>query len=453
MENANILIVDDNKNALLAMRMFLQLEFTNIDCISNPKLIPQKLKESDIDIVLLDMNYSPGDNNGSEGLFWIEKIKNISPNTEIVTITAYGDVELAVKALKLGATDFVLKPWENEKLLATLLSCFRHRKSNKKINDLKNREASLKKEINKDESIIIGESKLIQDIKTMISKVAKTDANILITGENGTGKELVAREIHKQSMRSEELLVSVDMGAIHENLFESELFGHKKGAFTDAKADRLGKFELANNGSLFLDEIGNLPMPLQSKLLAALQNREISLVGGNAKIKIDIRLISATNSDIQNLITENKFREDLLYRLNTINIELPPLRERTGDIEILANHFLKIFEKKYAKNNLSLNSRAISKLNKYNWPGNIRELRHTIEKAVILCESDIIMAEDFNFSNNGKTISNKVEKLEDMEKQMIEEAIKQHKGNLSNASKQLGVSRQTLYNKINKYGL
>jgi DNA-binding NtrC family response regulator len=453
MDRAKILIVDDNKSALSALRIFLQFEFDTVETLTNPNSIPQKLNECNFDVVLLDMNFTVGVNTGTEGLFWLQEIKKISPDTEVVSITAYGDVELAVKALKLGATDFVLKPWENEKLLATIKSACRHRRSQQKISELKSRESSLKRELNPEESIIVGESVQIRAVQRLIAKVAGTDANILITGENGTGKELVAREIHRQSSRAEELLVSVDMGAIPETLFESELFGHKKGSFTDAREDRTGKFQLAHKGSLFLDEIGNLPLTLQSKLLAVLQNREITPIGSNAKIPVDIRLISATNSDMLGMVADNKFREDLLYRLNTIQIEIPPLRERGDDVELLAAHFLKIFEKKYNKSRLKLGVRAIAKLKKHTWPGNVRELQHTIEKAVILCESEVLSADDFIFSSHAKIIHDEPESLEEMERRMIESALDKCSGNLSAAAQQLGITRQTLYNKIKKYDI
>ena len=453
MQKESILIVDDNKNALSALRMFLMLDFENVVTISNPNLLPSKLKEQMFDVVLLDMNFSAGINNGTEGLFWLSEIKKISPTTEVVPITAYGDVELAVKALKLGASDFVLKPWENQKLLATIKSSCRHRQSNLKIDKLQSREDYLKHEINKNRNIIIGESPEIKAVQKLIEKVSKTDANVLITGENGTGKELVAQEIHRQSNRASELIVSVDMGAIPETLFESELFGHKKGAFTDAREDRIGKFQLADKGTLFLDEIGNLPLTLQSKLLAVLQNRVVTPVGSNKNNPINIRLISATNCNMQDMVGNMSFREDLLYRINTIQIEIPPLRERGDDIELLATHFLKIFEKKYQKRLLKLSIGAIRKLKKHSWPGNIRELQHTIEKAVILSDSDVLTDNDFLFNTTHNSASDRPESLEEMERIMIEDAMDSNRGNYSAAANQLGISRQTLYNKLKKYGL
>jgi DNA-binding NtrC family response regulator len=453
MQNGKILIVDDNKSALTALKMLLQFEFEIVITISNPNQIAAELRKTDFDVVLLDMNFSAGINTGNEGLFWLGEIKNNAPSTEVVMITAYGDVELAVKALKQGAADFILKPWENEKLLATLISALKLRRSNMEVEELKQREHTIKSELNQEQRFIIGSSPGILRMMQTIAKVAKTDANVLITGENGTGKELVAREMHRKSNRCNELLVAVDMGAVVETLFESELFGHKKGAFTDAREDRIGKFQLAHKGTLFLDEIGNLPMPLQAKLLAALQNRTIVPVGSNQQVAIDIRLISATNCNLDQLITQQQFREDLLYRLNTIRIEVPPLRERGEDIEVLATFFLKCFEKKYHKYSLKIGSQAIAKLTKYAWPGNVRELQHTIEKAVILSDSGNIKPEDFVLKTTTKTSETSYLTIEEMEKQMIEAAMEKHNGNLTAVANQLGITRQTLYNKIKRYDL
>jgi len=453
MQNGKILIVDDNKSALTALKMLLQFEFEIVITISNPNQIAAELRKTDFDVVLLDMNFSAGINTGNEGLFWLGEIKNNAPSTEVVMITAYGDVELAVKALKQGAADFILKPWENEKLLATLISALKLRRSNMEVEELKQREHTIKSELNQEQRFIIGSSPGILRMMQTIAKVAKTDANVLITGENGTGKELVAREMHRKSNRCNELLVAVDMGAVVETLFESELFGHKKGAFTDAREDRIGKFQLAHKGTLFLDEIGNLPMPLQAKLLAALQNRTIVPVGSNQQVAIDIRLISATNCNLDQLITQQQFREDLLYRLNTIRIEVPPLRERGEDIEVLATFFLKCFEKKYHKYSLKIGSQAIAKLTKYAWPGNVRELQHTIEKAVILSDSGTIKPEDFVLKTTTKTSETSYLTIEEMEKQMIEAAMEKHNGNLTAVANQLGITRQTLYNKIKRYDL
>jgi len=452
MPEGRLLIVDDNQSALSALKLFLQFEFQTVETLASPSQIPSLLQSQTFDVVLLDMNFSAGVNTGNEGLFWLNEIKKIDSEVEVVMFTAYGDVELAVNTLKRGAADFILKPWENEKLLATLKSALRFRKSRLEVQSLKSRETSIKQEINRDHSLIIGSSPAIMKVMNMVQKVAGTDANVLITGENGTGKELIAKEIHRNSERADELLVTVDMGAISETLFESELFGHKKGAFTDAREDRVGKFQLANKGTIFLDEIGNLPFSLQSKLLSVLQNRDVIPVGSNQRIPVDIRLISATNCELGSLVKRKEFREDLLYRLNTIHIEVPPLRERIGDTELLLTHFLKLYEKKYRKQSLQISNQALRKLIKYPWPGNVRELQHTVEKAVILADSTILKPEDFMF----KTLSaadEYTETLEQVEKRMIEKALDKYGDNLTTVAKYLGVTRQTLYNKIKKYDL
>jgi DNA-binding NtrC family response regulator len=453
MHNGKILVVDDNKNTLGALKMLLQLEFETVVALANPNLILSSLDKEDFDIVLLDMNFSAGINTGNEGLYWLGEIRKKSPTTEVVMITAYGDVELAVKALKNGAVDFILKPWENEKLLATLMATLKFRRSNIQVEELKQREQALKKGLNQEYRHILGSSQVILNMMQTIAKVAKTDANILITGENGTGKELVAHEIHRRSERHNELLVSVDMGAIPETLFESELFGHMKGSFTDAREDRMGKFHLAHKGTLFLDEIGNLTHTLQSKILTTLQSRTIVPIGSNQPVPIDIRLICATNCDLEELVAQQKFREDLLYRINTISIEVPPLRERGDDIELLANFFLNYFEKKYHKSELKISDQAMKKLAEYPWPGNVRELQHTIEKAVILNDSGTLLPDDFVFKSSGKLSGDNFLTLEEMEKYMIEKALDKHKGKHSAVADQLGISRQTLYNKIKRYDL
>jgi len=452
-KTGKILIVDDNKSALSALDILLQFEFEEVITLSNPNRISEKLKQTEFDIVLLDMNFTAGVNTGNEGLYWLQQIKKLAPSTEVVMITAYGDIELAVKALKMGATDFTLKPWENEKLIATLKAALRIRRSGLEVNKLKTREKNLKQQWNAEQKTIVGNSPAIEKVMQLVSKVADTDANVLITGENGTGKELVANEIHRKSGRSNELMVSVDMGAIHENLFESELFGHKKGAFTDAKENRTGKFQLADKGSLFLDEIGNLPKALQSKLLVALQNRAVFPVGSDQQIPVDIRLITATNRDLDELIKIGDFREDLLYRINTIHIHVPPLRDRGEDIELLATFFLGRYAKKYQKSNLRLGAQAIKKLMKYHWPGNVRELQHTIEKAVIMAESDILTPNDFLFQGYKREKKEKDRTLEEMEMEMIVRTMDKHNGNLTAAAEKLGISRQTLYNKIKRYDL
>ncbi|HLP03947.1 MAG TPA: sigma-54 dependent transcriptional regulator [Paludibacter sp.] len=451
MKSGKILVVDDNKSALSALNMLLQFEFNTVVTLSTPNQIMSEMQTNDFDVVLLDMNFKAGINTGNEGLYWLGEIKKTYPGVEVIMITAYGEVELAVKAIKLGATDFVLKPWENEKLLATLHSAMRLRSSGKEIETLKLREQSLKSELNPEPSELVYTSPVMKQVLRTVDKVARTDANVLITGENGTGKEVVAREIHLRSNRSKELMVTVDMGAVHENLFESELFGHKKGSFTDAKDDRTGKFVLANRGTLFLDEIANLPLASQAKLLVALQNRSVVPLGGNQAVPIDIRLVAATNANLDALVEKQLFRQDLLYRINTIRIEVPPLRERGEDIELLAGFFLKRFARKYQKPDLRLGPQVIRKLLKYHWPGNVRELQHTIEKAVILCEGNTLSPDDFAL--RCPTTSPMLPlTLETMERQLIEAAMDRHNGNLSAVASELGISRQTLYNKISRYG-
>jgi DNA-binding NtrC family response regulator len=450
-QQGNILIVDDNKSILTSLEILLNQEFPFIRSVANPNLILSELRKNDFNLVVLDMNFSAGVNNGNEGFYWLGRIKEFNPDISVVMITAYGDVETAVRALKDGASDFVLKPWDNEKLLATLKLAIQLNISKKEVKLLKERESGLKKEINRDQREIIGSSPQILHILKIARKVAKTDANILITGENGTGKELVAKEIHRLSDRADELLVSVDMGAIPETLFESELFGHVKGAFTDARENRQGKFELAHKGSLFLDEIGNLSFHLQSKLLAAIENRTITRIGSNEPISTNIRLICATNKNLEKMLKESLFREDLLYRINTIQIELPPLRERGNDIIELADFFLRKFMLKYSKPELKINHQAYDKLMRYTWPGNIRELQNTIEKAVILSEYSTIRAEDLYLKPPATIIlPEPLPTLEEMEVRLFNMAIEKNNGNLTAAAEQLGITRQTLYNRFRK---
>jgi DNA-binding NtrC family response regulator len=450
-QKGNILIVDDNKSILSALEILLTPEFGEVTAIASPNQIPSELRKKDYNLVILDMNFNAGVNTGNEGIYWLGKIRETNPDISVVMITAYGDIDTAVRALKAGASDFVLKPWDNEKLLATLRLALRLNLSKEEVKDLKERESELKKELNRDQRHIIGSSPRIISVLNLARKVAKTDANVLITGENGTGKELIAQQIHRLSNRAAELLVSVDMGAITETLFESELFGHVKGAFTDARENRQGKFEIAHRGSLFLDEIGNLSFHLQSKLLAAIENRQISRVGSNQLIPIDIRLICATNKNLENMVKEGLFREDLLYRINTIQIELPPLRERGNDIIILSEFFLRKYTRKYNKPEMRINQHAIDKLMEYSWPGNIRELQNTIEKAVILSESSVIKPEDL-YLRPAPEIKNldSITTLEEMEEKMIQLALGKNNGNFTAAAEQLGITRQTLYNRIKK---
>ena len=452
LQKGNILIVDDNKSILSALEILLTPEFGDVTAIANPNLILSELRKKDYNLVVLDMNFSAGVNTGNEGIYWLGKIKESNPEISVVMITAYGDVETAVRALKAGASDFVLKPWDNEKLLATLKLAIELNLSKKEVKNLRERESELKKEINRDQRSIVGSSPQITEVLAMARKVARTDANILITGENGTGKELIAQEIHRLSGRSKELMVSVDMGAITETLFESELFGHVKGAFTDARENRQGKFEIAHRGTLFLDEIGNLSFHLQAKLLAAIENRQITRIGSNESIPIDIRLICATNKNLENMVKEGLFREDLLYRINTIHIEMPPLRQRGSDIITLAEHFLRKFVQKYNKEGLRISRQALDKLLSYSWPGNIRELQNTIEKAVILSESPVIKPEDLYLRPLTEIDDqDSIYTLEEMEDKMIRAALERSNGNFTAAAEQLGITRQTLYNRIKKF--
>ncbi len=455
MIKGTLLIVDDNKSVISALEMMLQYEVEKLISISSPKRIHEVLEKNEIDIVLLDMNFQAGVNSGNEGLFWMKEILKHDSNISVVMITAYGDVELAVKTLREGAIDFILKPWDNQKLLATINAAWKLRTSRKEAILLKNDKQFLKNEIKRgEEKIVLGASPTMINVMNIVGKVAATDANVLITGENGTGKELVAREIHNQSKRSNELMVSVDMGSITETLFESEMFGHVKGAFTDAKEDRSGKFEIAQKGTLFLDEIGNLSLQSQAKLLSALQNRFIVRVGSNRQIPVDIRLICATNCILPTRVNEGLFREDLLYRINTIQIEVPPLRDRVDDIPVLAFHFLRLYCEKYNRPGKKINNQALEKLSNYQWPGNIREMRHSIEKAVILSDSSILGPSDFSFNTSSKGVSdNDNTTLEEMEKRLIAESIKKHDNNLSTVASKLGITRQTLYNKLKKYDL
>jgi DNA-binding NtrC family response regulator len=451
MAKGNILVVYDNKSILSTLEILLSPEFQIVTSLSNPNHIFTELEKKNYNVVLLDMNFNTGINTGNEGLYLLGRIKEIYPEMSIVMMTAYGDIELAVKSLKTGSTDFVLKPWDNQKLIATLKAALQLNLSKKEVVLLKEKEKVLKKEINRDQKFIIGTSAGLMKVLDLVHKVAATDVNVLITGENGTGKELIAHEIHRLSKRADEVLVSVDMGSITETLFESELFGHVKGAFTDASESRPGKFEAASKGTLFLDEIGNLPLHLQSKILAAIQNKTITRIGSTQQVSTDIRLLCATNRDLEQMVKEGLFREDLLYRINTIHIEVPPLRERSNDILVLSEFFLKKYSYKYNKQGIRINQAAMEKLLRYPWPGNVRELQHAIEKAVILSEKNILSPDDF-FTRNKPGFSpyNSTPTLEEMEKQQIQQAIDRNNGNFSAAAAQLGITRQTLYNKMKR---
>lgn len=437
--------------------MHLKRHFSQVDIEKNPEAIPALMNNEDYDVILLDMNFTKDVSSGSEGYYWLERILQLDPSAVVVLITAYGDIQMAVKAIKAGATDFVLKPWENEKLLATLFSAMRLRESRDVIENLKIKNHEINQALNDRYAEIIGQSGQMHKIFQTIDRVAKTDANVLILGENGTGKELIARAIHRNSARKNENFVSVDLGSITETLFESELFGHKKGAFTDAKEDRAGRFELANGGTLFLDEIGNLSLPLQAKLLTVIQNRKVSRVGSNKDTPIDIRLICATNMPLYDMVKENRFRQDLLYRINTIEIEIPALRDRFEDIPLLANHFLKHYAQKYDKVVSRISDGAMARMHKHPWPGNIRELQHSIERAIILSTSSVLQPEDFNFtqtsSREDANLSLEQYNLEEVEKLLIRKVLKKYNGNITQAASELGLTRSSLYRRLEKYGL
>ncbi|MFH6983987.1 sigma-54 dependent transcriptional regulator [Marinoscillum sp. 108] len=456
-ELGKILIIDDDEDVLLAAKMLLKKHAKEVLIEKNPKKIPFLLNNDTYDLILLDMNFSKDITSGKEGFYWLEQILDKDPQAVVVLITAFGDVEMAVRALKAGATDFVLKPWQNEKLIATLNSAAKLKESYKEVSQLKQTSKQLQEDSNLAFKNIIGESNEIKEVFKIIDKVAGTDANILILGENGTGKELIARAIHQKSLRKDNVFIGVDMGAITESLFESELFGHKKGAYTDAKEDRAGRFEIANNGTLFLDEIGNLNMPLQSKLLTALQKREVTRIGSNQSLPIDIRLICATNMPIYEMVGESTFRQDLLYRINTVEIHLPPLRDRLDDIPLLANHFLETYNQKYRKNISKIAPNTIKKLQKYSWPGNIRELQHAIERAIIMSDTEVLSPDDFFFLAQKPENNNTVEadnfNLDEVEKNVIQRAVNKHNGNISKAAKELGLTRASLYRRLEKYGL
>jgi two-component system, NtrC family, response regulator HydG len=449
-----ILIVDDNADLLAGLKMFLSPHVDMIQTLRNPNLIPEILRKESFDIILLDMNFSAGLNTGNEGIFWMRKILEMQPLASVVMITAYGDVELAVKAMKEGATDFIQKSWDEEKILSTVLSAISRGQSRMEIQDLRQKQKHLNEKAAREYAFCEPESATMKKIFQTIAKVAPTDANILVLGENGTGKEVIAREIHRQSSRAEEIFVSVNLNAIPDTLFESELFGHVKGAFTDAKEAKPGRFELANGGSLFLDEIGNLPISLQSKLLTVLQERSIVRLGAPVATPVDIRLISATNMPLNQMVKEGSFRQDLLYRINTIIIEIPPLRERSEDIPSLAAYYLEHFAGKYGKPVLTIGVDSMEKLMNFQWPGNIRELQHAIEKAVILCETDTITTADIGIGQAfGITQFPSSYNLVENEKMIILKALEKNNRNISHTARELGINRSTMYEKLRKYGI
>lgn len=453
MKGSKILIADDNRNVLSALTLLLSSEFELVKTMQHPNRLLEELALHEYDVVLLDMNFTAEKQTGNEGIYWLREIKSRFRMVEVVMFTAYGDVDLAVKALKEGAVDFVLKPWDNEKLLATLRAATRISRSNRELSTLKTKEKGARQELNRGGEVIY-RSGAMERVMQLVEKVAPTDANILITGENGTGKELIAREIHNKSRRSQEYFVMADLSALTESLFESELFGYKKGAFTGAEEDRQGKFLLAHGGSLFLDEIGNIPLHLQSKLLTVLQTRTISPVGSTQLIPLDIRLIAATNQSIESMVQSGKFREDLLYRINTITIHLPSLRERSEDIPLLANYFIEHYCRKYLKPSFQLDQNLAARIQHMAWPGNVRELQHAIEKMVILSENGI--PDPSTLSGEGRPVVPLPDEsltLEEMEERMIRAALARSGNNLTSTAAGLGISRPTLYNKMKKYGI
>lgn len=455
MNDPKILIIDDDRDVLESARMFLKQDFPMITVEENPARIPALLREQEYDVILLDMNFKKGVNDGEEGFHWLSQILAIDPDAVVILITAYGEIDLAVKAMKNGATDFILKPWKNQKLLGTMNAALQLRASKKQVTKLQVTQASLNEEIQSHYTGMIGESPAIKRIHEMIERVAPTDADVLILGENGTGKEMVARALHRHSNRKSNAFISVDLGAITETLFESELFGHVKGAFTDARQDKAGRFEIASGGTIFLDEVGNLSLPLQAKLLTVLQQRVVQPVGSSKTIPLDVRVISATNLSLHEMTAEKKFRQDLLYRLNTVEIRIPSLRERIEDIPLLADHFLQVYGKKYKRSGMKIDKAVMSKMMKYYWPGNIRELQHAIERAVILNKDKTIKNAELVVGGSSLPPRNEMQDLtmDEMEKQFILQTLDRHNGNVSHTARALGLTRTALYRRMKKHHL
>jgi DNA-binding NtrC family response regulator len=457
--NSKILIVDDNEDILIATRLLLKDQVSKVTTISSPFQIKDILSEEPYDVILLDMNFTKDLSKGEEGFYWLKEILKVDPLAVVILITAYGDVNIAVRAIKEGATDFILKPWENEKLWATISSALKLRQSRKETANLKQTQKHLISELNLPFKNFIGVCPAMREIFNIIDKVAVTDANVLILGENGTGKELVARALHSRSYRKEKPFISVDIGSLSNNLFESELFGHLKGSFTDALEDRTGRLEIADGGTLFLDEIGNLSLNLQSKLLTVLEKKEVTRLGSNHSRPIDIRLISATNTPIYGSVKENIFRQDLLYRINTVEINLPPLRERIEDIPYLTEFYMKKYSNKYNKEKIKFDERVLNQFEKHHWPGNVRELQHSIERAIIMSTSNTIRLSDFSIFNHDKSNSQKTElnttfrNLRKLEKNTIFEVLVNNNGHISNSAKDLGITRASLYRRLKKYDL
>ena len=450
LKNASILVVDDDPDVLTAVRLLLKTEVKEVITEKNPENLRWHLNKDHFDLILLDMNFTSSIHTGNEGLFWLNEIKKLKTDSAVIMITAYGDIDLAVRSLKEGAADFVVKPWHNEKLISIIKDALKRKESKTSLTPGLQSDSIIGKEL-------IGESEVMQEIFYKVEKIAPTEANILILGENGTGKDLVAKAIHQQSLRAQKPFVKVDLGALTESLFESELFGHKRGAFTDAREDRAGRFETANGGTLFLDEIGNISLQQQAKLLNVLQNRQINRLGSNENISIDIRLICATNVSISELANENRFRKDLIYRINTVEIVMPPLRKRGNDILLLAKHFSRLYCNKYIKPALDFDNKAIEKLMSYHYPGNVRELQYTIERAVIMADEDMLQAKDLIFSPIESALANDNEpvemKLSTIEKNTILKVIEKNNGNITKAAKELGLTRTALYRRLSKYDI
>lgn len=456
MIDANILVIDDDDDILLSARLFLKQHFNQVLTCKSPREINVLLSKNEVDIILLDMNYQKGASDGREGLYWLEHILSIDKDYVVILMTAFGNVELAVQAIKKGATDFILKPWENEKLFATLSAAAKLRQSNKKVKKLEKIHTSMQSDMARKFENIVGNDDSVQNLQKTLVKVAPTDANVLILGENGTGKQVFAYELHKNSLRRKQIFMHVDLGSLNENLFESELFGYAKGAFTDAREDKPGRFEMADGGTIFLDEIGNLSLPLQAKLLSILQNRTVTRLGESKERKIDVRLISATNMPLNEMVAKGTFRQDLLFRINTVELILPPLRQRGNDIILLANHFLQTFNTKYHKIIKAIDAKAAQTMLSYSWPGNIRELQHVVERAVIMTDGLEITADDLQLTPQkfgNQAVLQTDMPLDEMEKMMVNKAIEKHKGNISRAAAELGLTRAALYRRIEKFGL
>lgn len=457
MIDATVLVIDDDEDILLSAKLLLKQNFGQVITCKSPRELNVLLSHNEVDLILLDMNYQKGASDGREGLYWLDHILSIDKDYVVILMTAYGNVELAVQAIKKGATDFILKPWENEKLFATLSSAAKLRQSNKKVKKLEKIHSSLQKDLNRQFENIIGNSEPIIHLQKVLMKVGPTDANVLMLGENGTGKQVFAYELHKQSTRKNQVFMHVDLGSLNANLFESELFGYAKGAFTDAKEDKPGRFEMAEGGTIFLDEIGNLPISLQTKLLSVIQNRTINRLGESKERKINVRLITATNMPLSDMVAQGTFRQDLFFRINTVELTLPRLSQRGEDILLLANHFLKTFSNKYHKSIVGLNHKASNMLLHHSWPGNIRELQHVIERAVIMSDSLEITDTDLQlspqkFSANSVALQGNLD-LEEMEKNLVQQAMDKHKGNISRAAADLGLTRAALYRRIEKFNL